>query len=161
VRAQDGWVHPGLERGVRADTWRRVCTLIGRPELVDDPRFHTPELRREHQQELLAIIGEWTATRPKQEIYHTLQALQSVAGYVATVADLAASAQLQARQFFQPLDHPDTGQALYPGAPFTLDGEAWQHARAPHLGEHNVEVYGERLGYTREELAQLYGAGII
>jgi crotonobetainyl-CoA:carnitine CoA-transferase CaiB-like acyl-CoA transferase len=31
VRAQDGWVQPGLERGVRADTWRRVCALIGRP----------------------------------------------------------------------------------------------------------------------------------
>jgi crotonobetainyl-CoA:carnitine CoA-transferase CaiB-like acyl-CoA transferase len=161
VRAQDGWVHPGLERGVRADTWRRVCELIGRPELVDDPRFHTPEMRREHQQELLAIIGEWTATRPKEEIYHTLQALQSVAGYVATVADLAVSAQLQARQFLQPLDHPGTGQALYPGAPFTLHGETWQHARAPYLGEHNVEVYGDRLGYTREELAQLYGSGII
>jgi CoA:oxalate CoA-transferase len=161
VRAQDGWVHPGLERGVRADTWRRVCELIGRPELVDDPRFHTPELRRELQQELLAIIGEWTVTRSKEEIYHTLQGLQSVAGYVATVADLVASAQLQARQFFQPLDHPGTGQALYPGAPFTLHGEAWQHARAPHLGEHNVEIYGDRLGYTREELAQLYGAGII
>jgi formyl-CoA transferase len=161
VRAQDGWVHPGLERGVRADTWRRVCDMIGRPELVDDARFNTPEARREHQHELLAIIGEWTVTRPKEEIYHTLQALQSVAGYVATVADLCASEQLLARQFFHRLDHPYAGEALYPGAPFTMSGETWQHARAPGLGEHNVEVYCGCLGYTAEELAHLRGVGVI
>jgi crotonobetainyl-CoA:carnitine CoA-transferase CaiB-like acyl-CoA transferase len=161
VPAQDGWVHPGLERGVRADTWPRVCALIGRPELVDDPKFNTPEVRREHQQELLAIIREWTATRPKEEIYHTLQRLQSVAGYVATVADLLASGQLQARQFFQTIDHPCAGEAVYPGAPFTMSGEAWTHARAPRLGEHNVEVYCDRLGYGPQELAHLRGVGII
>jgi crotonobetainyl-CoA:carnitine CoA-transferase CaiB-like acyl-CoA transferase len=161
MRAQDGWVHPGLERGVRADTWPRVCALIGRPELADDPKFRTPEARREHQQELLAILGEWTATRPKEEIYHTLQALQSVAGYVATVADLLSSGQLQARAFFQALDHPCTGAAPYPGAPFTMQGDAWYHARAPRLGEHNAEVYGKRLGYTGEELAHLRGVGVI
>jgi crotonobetainyl-CoA:carnitine CoA-transferase CaiB-like acyl-CoA transferase len=161
IPAQDGWVHPGLERGVRADTWPQVCTLIGRPELVNDPKFLTPELRREHQHEVLAIISEWTATRPKEDIYHTLQALQSVAGYVATVPDLLASAQLQARQFFQTLDHPCVGEAQYPGAPIRIQGQVWQQGRAPCLGEHNREVYGARLGYTTEELAHLHGAGVI
>lgn len=161
VRAQDGWVSPGLERGVRADTWPRVCKLIGRPELADDPKFSTPEVRREHQQELLGILGEWAAARPKEEIYHTLQKLQSVAGYVATVADLFSSEQLQARAFFQSLHHPDTGDVLYPGAAFRIQGEAWKHARAPRLGEHNLEVYIERLGYTREELMHLHGVGAI
>jgi formyl-CoA transferase len=161
VRTQDGWVSPGLERGVRADTWPRVCELIGRSELADNPKFSTPEVRREHQQELLSIIGEWAAARPKEEIYHTLQKLQSVAGYVATVADLFSSEQLQARAFFRSLHHPDAGDVLYPGAAFTLQGEAWKHARAPRLGEHNLEVYIERLGYTREELLHLHGAGAI
>jgi crotonobetainyl-CoA:carnitine CoA-transferase CaiB-like acyl-CoA transferase len=161
VRTQDGWGSPGLERGVRADTWPRVCELIGRPELADDPKFATPEVRREHQQELLSILGEWAAARPKEEMYHTLQKLQSVAGYVATVADLFSSGQLQARTFFQSLHHPDTGDVLYPGALFTLQGEAWQHARAPRLGEHNLEVYIERLGYTRKELMHLHGVGAI
>jgi crotonobetainyl-CoA:carnitine CoA-transferase CaiB-like acyl-CoA transferase len=138
-----------------------VCELLGRPELADDPKSSTTEARREHQQELLGILGEWAAARPKEEIYHTLQRLQSVAGYVATVADLFSSEQLQARAFFQSLHHPDTGDVLYPGAAFTLQGEAWKHARAPRLGEHNLEVYIERLGYTREEIIHLYGVGTI
>jgi len=161
VRAQDGWVHPGLERGAREDTWARVCALMGRPELANDPKFNTREARREHQQELLALISSWTSTCPKEEIYHTLQGLRTVAGYVATVADLNTSQQLLAREFFQRLDHPDAGTATYPGAPFTIQGASWQHARAPRLGEHNGVIYCDRLGYTREDLAHLRGVGVI
>jgi crotonobetainyl-CoA:carnitine CoA-transferase CaiB-like acyl-CoA transferase len=161
AQAQDGWVHAGLERGVREDTWARVCALMGRPELVDDPKFNTREARREHQQELLTLISEWTATRPKEEIYHALQGLRTVAGYVATVADLYTSQQLLAREFFQCINHPDAGTATYPGAPFTIQGTTWHSTRAPRLGEHNVEVYCDRLGYTREDLAHLRGVGVI
>jgi crotonobetainyl-CoA:carnitine CoA-transferase CaiB-like acyl-CoA transferase len=161
VRAQDGWVSPGLERGVRQDTWPRVCDLIGRSDLKDDPLFNTPEARREHQQDLLAILGAWIATRPKEEVYHILQELRSVAGYVATVEDLFTSRQLTARQFFQTIDHPCTGKGKYPGAPFDIQGNTWQHGRAPLLGEHNGEIYGGRLGFTSEELARLRGQGII
>jgi CoA:oxalate CoA-transferase len=161
VRAKDGWVSPGLERGVRQDTWGRVCELIGRPDLKDDPAFNTPEARREHQQDLLAILGEWIATHPKEEVYHIFQELRSVAGYVATVEDLFTSAQLTARQFFQAIDHPCAGNAWYPGAPFRIEGHTWRHARAPLLGEHNLEIYAGRLGFSAADLARLRGLGII
>jgi crotonobetainyl-CoA:carnitine CoA-transferase CaiB-like acyl-CoA transferase len=161
VRARDGWVHPGLDRGIAEDTWARVCDLMGQPELADDPRFNTREARRENQAELTALIGAWTAARPKEEIYHTLQGLRTVAGYVATVEDLRTSRQLRARDFFQVIDHPSTGAGVYPGALFTLQDTAWQHGRAPLLGEHNREIYGERLGYSPEALAQLHHTGII
>jgi CoA:oxalate CoA-transferase len=161
VGAKDGWVSPGLERGVRQDTWARVCDLIGRPDLKDDPAFNTPEVRREHQQDLLAILSGWTATQPKEEIYHLFQELRSVAGYVATVDDLFTSRQLVARQFFQTIDHPCAGEALYPGAPFRIQGETWRHARAPLLGEHTVGIYGGRLGLSPADLTRLRGAGVI
>jgi crotonobetainyl-CoA:carnitine CoA-transferase CaiB-like acyl-CoA transferase len=161
VAAKDGWVSPGLERGVRQDTWARVCELIGRPDLKDSPAFNTPEARREHQQNLLAILGGWTVTQSKEQLYHLLQELRSVAGYVATVEDLFTSKQLVARQFFQAIDHPAAGQALYPGAPFRIEADTWRHARAPILGEHSVEIYGGRLGLSSTDLARLRGAGIV
>jgi crotonobetainyl-CoA:carnitine CoA-transferase CaiB-like acyl-CoA transferase len=161
VAAKDGWVSPGLERGVRQDTWARVCQLIGRPDLQDHPAFKTPEARREHQHDLLAILGEWTASQPKEEIYHLLQELRSVAGYVATVEDLFTSRQLVARQFFRAMEHPVAGTALYPGAPFRVQDETWRQARAPLLGEHTLEIYGGRLGLSSAELSRLRGAGVI
>jgi CoA:oxalate CoA-transferase len=161
VRAKDGWVSPGLERGARQDTWPRVCELIGHLDLKDDPRFSTPEARREHQQDLLAILGAWIAIHPKEEVYHIFQELRSVAGYVATVEDLFTSRQLTARQFFQVIDHPYAGKAMHPGAPFRIEGDEWRHTRAPLLGEHTMEVYGGRLGLSSEDLARLRAAGII
>jgi CoA:oxalate CoA-transferase len=161
VEAKDGWVSPGLERGVRQDTWPRVCDMIGRPDLKDHLAFSTPEARREHQQDLLAILSGWTATQPKEEIYHLLQELRSVAGYVATVEDLFTSRQLVAREFFQNIDHPSAGKAMYPGAPFRLQGNSWRHGRAPLLGEHNGDIYGSRLGLSTADLARLRGAGTI
>jgi len=161
VAAKDGWVSPGLERGVRQDTWSRVCDLIGRSDLKDNPAFNTPEARREHQQDLLAMLSDWTAAQPKEEIYHLLQELRSVAGYVASVDDLFTSRQLTARQFFQAIDHPVAGKALYPGAPFRIEGDAWRHTRAPLLGEHSMQIYSGWLGLSSAELGQLRGAGII
>jgi formyl-CoA transferase len=134
---------------------------MGKPELADDPRFNTREARRENQAELTEIIGAWTATNAKEEIYHTLQGLRTVAGYVATVEDLRASEQLRARDFFHMIDHPSTGEGVYPGALFSLQDTSWQHGRAPLLGEHNSEIYGERLGYSLDALAQLHSSGII
>lgn len=161
TQARDGWVSPGLETGVQEATWPRVCELLGVPELVDDPRFNTAPARRENQQELLAVVGKWAADRPKEEIYHTLQGLRSIAGYVATVEDLLKSGQLAERDFFQAIDHPDVGELLYPGPFFRLEGDSWQPGRAPHIGEHNAEVYGGALGYTGEQLETLRQRGII
>lgn len=161
IPAQDGWIHAGLERGVGEDTWHQVCNLIGMPDLATDPKFSTRDMRRENQSELQSIFSQWTKTRPKEEIYHALQNLRTVAGYVATVEDLFTSGQFAARDFFQPIEHPQTGQAQYPGAAFTLDSSAWRHDRAPLLGEHNDTIYGRQLGYSTTELAQLRSLGVI
>ena len=161
TRARDGWVSPGLETGVQEETWPRVCELLSVPELADDPRFNSGPARRENSQELLAVVGQWAADRPKEEIYHTLQGLRSIAGYVATVEDLLASRQLADREFFQPVVHPATGELMYPGPAFRIEGETWKHERAPQLGEHNADIYGGALGYTATQLEQLQKNGVV
>jgi crotonobetainyl-CoA:carnitine CoA-transferase CaiB-like acyl-CoA transferase len=161
VEAADGWVNPGLEIGVQEDTWKKVCDLMGLPELADDPAFNTREARRINQQDLLSIIGDWVSTQPKERIYHTLQNLRTIAGYVATVEDLRNSEQLQFGEFFQTIDHPVAGEAVYPGTPFSIDDSPTTQSRAPLLGEHNVDVYCDRLGYSKEELGKLRSTGIL
>lgn len=161
VQAKDGWVNPGLEVGVQEDIWQRVCDLMGVPELADDPAFNTREARREHQPEVLEIVGKWAANQPKEEIYHTLQGMRTIAGYVATTEDLFRSEQLQFRDFFQPIEHPVEGVVMYPGPPFTIEGEPWQQSRAPHRGEHNAEVLRDRLGYSKQDLKTMSDRGVI
>ena len=129
--------------------------------MADDQAFNTREARRTNQQDLLAIIGNWVASQPKEQIYHTLQGLRTIAGYVATVKDLRNSEQLQYREFFKTIDHPVAGKAVYPGAPFSIDNNPMTQSRAPLLGEHNLEIYRDRLGYSGEELGRLRSTGIV
>jgi crotonobetainyl-CoA:carnitine CoA-transferase CaiB-like acyl-CoA transferase len=161
VPAKDGWVSPGLETGVREDIWGQVCQLMGVPELAQDPNFNTREARREHQKEVLEVVGRWAASQPKEEIYHTLQGMRTIAGYVATAEDLFASAQLQSRQFFQPVDDPRARETLYPGAPFGIGDVPWRQAAAPYLGQHTAEVLCGQLGYREEDLEGLRRQGVI
>ncbi len=155
VAAKDGWVSPGLETGAPEGTWPRVCELMGTPELAEDERFATPEARRENQQELREVVGRWAAGLPKEEIYHTLQGMRTITGYVATVADLVNSRQMKDREFFQSIGFPGLPDALYPGHPVRIDGEIQAQSRAPMLGEHNREILGQRLGYGREQVEEM------
>ena len=89
--------------------------------------------------------------------------------FVHTLQDLLDSPQLQERQYFQEIDHPQAGRLTYPGPPFRMSGlplrqaqgRPWQAGRAPMLGEHNVDIYCGELGLSREELSILRASGVI
>jgi CoA:oxalate CoA-transferase len=69
---------------------------------------------------------------------------------------------MKAREFFVPIEHPAVGAVEYPTAPYKLSETPWcvDHP-APLLGEHNEEVYCQRLGYSKGQLVRLRAVGII
>ncbi|HJO82253.1 MAG TPA: CoA transferase, partial [SAR202 cluster bacterium] len=70
--------------------------------------------------------------------------------------------QYEARGYFVDIDHPVAGMQTYPGAPFIMSATPWRAgSSAPTLGEHNSEIYGEKLGYSNAELVRLTAAGVI
>lgn len=154
---KDGFVGLTLQQHL----WPRVCTLLDMPELVDDPQFATFQGRRDNADLLDAVIIGWMIERTKEEVYHEAQALNLPTGYVATVEDIVNSPQHNAREFIASIDHPETGPLQYPGAPFKIPGHNLEHKRAPLLGEHNVEILCDWLGYARSDLVMLRGAGVI
>lgn len=156
-RASDGWVTVGIQQTI----WKRFCDLIGRPDLVDDPRLANWRARTENPEVLDAALADWLAGQTKEDVYHLLQSMRSVAGYVADVADLFRSKQYQVREFFRTVDHPATGPVDYPGPLFRIDDLPWRIDRAPLLGEHNETVLAGDLGLPKEEIVRLRGQGAI
>jgi crotonobetainyl-CoA:carnitine CoA-transferase CaiB-like acyl-CoA transferase len=135
-------------------------------ELIQDPRLEEPRFalhaeRLAAREELRAIFEQWTLHRHKAEVYHAAQAHGIPVGMVADVADLVASPQYAARDFFQTIDHPATGAVAYPGLPSAFDGVRPVSSRAPLLGEHNRAIFEERLGLTPAEVAGLQAVGVI
>ena len=65
--------------------------------------------------------------------------------------------QLEARDYYQTLDHPVTGKRRYPGWPmqFSFAGRELHPSGTPTLGEHNASVLRDELGLSAEELEEL------
>jgi len=103
--------------------------------------------------------------------YHQSDALSRRRGNVSSVLTLEealTSPQMKARRYFQEVDHPVAGRWVYPGPPFRLTdgppsdgGWGWRAGRAPLLGEHNEEVFGELLDLERSDLVRLRAAGVV
>lgn len=143
--------------------WQALCEIMGNPPWTADERFQTDEGRFFHSLALNVLIGEWTKNHTKEELYHRLARAAIPVGAVRTQEELMkGDEQLRARGFFAEIDHPAAGRLTYPSASYRLSATPWELARpAPTLGQHNEDIYGEILGYRREDLVRLRQLGVI
>ncbi len=156
---KDGYIqlHPREDR-----QWLQFVEIMGNPEWAKDERFKTAESRSNNWNSLVPLIWEWTKERTKEEIYHACQAKRIACGPVNSMDEVFRSPQLEAREFFVEINHPETGKLRFPRGPYKFSETPWRLARpAPLLGEHNEEVFSKRLGHSSEELVRMREAGII
>jgi len=145
--------------------WSRLLAVMGRPELADDPRFASSDLRRRNARPLHRIIGDWVASR-FQSVDEALAVLGEARIPCAPVlrpAELIAEPHLAVRQFFPTVPHPARGALRVTASPYHWDGEA-VHPRGPaayRIGEHTRAVLQGLLGYDADRIAELSSAGII
>jgi benzylsuccinate CoA-transferase BbsF subunit len=156
---EDRWV--AIAVGSDAQ-WRGLCRAIGQPSLVDDPKFATLEGRTAHRQELDLLLSRWTQERDHNQAMHLLQAHGVAAGAVLKGIDVIHEPHLQARGFWDTVEHPEAGQYIQVTTPWKLSRDQRQTAvPAPGLGEHNGYVLSELLGLPEGELEDLETQGII
>jgi len=109
-------------------------------------------------------VEKFFMTMTKEEIYAQTLKRRLLLAPVATEADIARDVQLKARDYFVKVDHTDTvGRTLtMPGAFAKLSETPIEiNRRAPRLGEHNDEIYGDLLGRSAEQLTELRAIGAI
>ena len=138
-RAADGWFVVGVGS---QELWRRFCAAIERPDLVDDPRFHTSHGRVKHRGDLDALLAEVFVARPVAHWDAAMRAHRVPAGPPATVGEAVG----RARERGQVMDLPPGAYGVLPtvAAPFLFDGARLvPSASAPGLGEHTEEVLRE------------------
>lgn len=110
-----------------------------------------------------AQIGEFIRTKTKAQIMEAAVQKGIMMAPCNTIADLIESPHLGERGFWVKVDHPETGGSIiYPGAPVRMGAGAWGiRRRAPLIGEHNQEVFGEELDLSQEQMALLRATGVI
>lgn len=120
--------------------YSNLFVLMERFDLLADEELQQPLVWQQRFPEVLAAFAEWAASRRRDEVYHACQELRIAVSPVNTFADVVASPQLAARQWFQSL--PVGGSTVVgPGVPYRLSETPCRpEGRAPRLGEHTNVV---------------------
>ena len=155
----DGYVlpNPGIGAGLN---WQILVDFLEAPQL-DDPRFDNASARLENAEALGEILDEIFATKRKRDIFYAAHEKRFIYGVIDSPAETIENPQIQARGYYQPVEHPELGEITFPGAPFLMSSSPWAvNSTAPALGQHNGDVLGA-LGYDARGMAYLAASEVI
>jgi crotonobetainyl-CoA:carnitine CoA-transferase CaiB-like acyl-CoA transferase len=156
--------HVAMQIGGGSQMWPRMCALLERPDLLEDPRFCTPGARREHWGELMEIIAQWLKKfESAQQAAETITAGRIPSVPVLMPEEVLELPHLKARQAFPKVPHPTRGEVGITALPFHLDGgPITPPGQPPYLiGQHTREVLAEVLGYDASRIAALEAGGAV
>ncbi len=145
-RARDGWFTIAI---IDPRHWPALCRVVGLPALATDPRFADSRARNQHAAELIAILDERFATRPRDEWLRLLEHEGIPCGPVQTYAELAEDPQVIANGYITHM-----GGRRVPGLVVGFSKTPGELRPAPELGQHTEEVLGA-LGYSWQDMARL------
>jgi crotonobetainyl-CoA:carnitine CoA-transferase CaiB-like acyl-CoA transferase len=141
--------------------WHRVCNALNKPEWLEDPRFSSRPERTKHKNivndEMKKLLSNMTMKEAIDHFtYHDITAAP-----VNTIAEAAEDPHPWERRAL--VDVPD-----FLAGSIAVSGDFWHFSRTPvvigstpRIGEHNEEVLGDLLGYSGEEIAELYEKKVI
>ncbi len=152
-KGDDRWV----SLSVRDDAeWRRLCEIMGQPELGADVRFATLAARKENEAALEEIVTAWTQEISADEATQALQQVGIPAYPSLDAIDMVNSPHVGARDYFVELEHPEVGTRRHMGIPWTMSRTPCEVQRpAPCLGQDTDAVLTEIVGLSQDEIATL------
>ncbi len=142
--------------------FERFAELVGRPDLMTDPRFAKNAARVTHRGEIDALAAAWVGERPLAEVLDKLNAAGVSVAPIYTNAQVAADPHFLAREALASVPDADFGSVKMPGVVPRFSGTPGAiRSTGPALGAHNAEVYGDLLGLSDAEQASLREQGVI
>jgi len=148
--------------GANGDSiFRRLCEAMGRPDMGADARFAHNAGRVEHEAEIDAAITAWTESLDSGAALAALDEARVPSGPIFCVSDMMANPHFIARGLFEQVEvdgRPLKIPALVPKLSETPGRTDWP---GPEVGAFNEEVYGDLLGLSAEELAELSRQGVV
>jgi crotonobetainyl-CoA:carnitine CoA-transferase CaiB-like acyl-CoA transferase len=158
-QTRDGWI---MVPTIGGPMFRRWARLIGRQDLLDDPRCRDDVARGNNYALINEAMNHWCGGLSREEAMAQLEHARIPCGPVYDLDEVLADAQVNARELMETRDFPGGSKPLPLSCPAVRMSETPADLRrsAPRLGEHTDEILGE-LDFTAEEIAALRSAGAI
>jgi formyl-CoA transferase len=144
----------------QAQMWPAFVKAIEQPELAEDARFKTPELRWDNREALNDIVASWTRQRTKHDVMKVLGAAGVPCGACQDTAEILADPHLKARDMIVELEYPSRGSFHTVGSPIKLSDSPVTVTRPPMLGEHTGTVLKSLCGVSDNDLKRLKDKGV-
>lgn len=159
-RTRDGcWVQLAM---LQADlSWPDFCGALERPDLEEDSRFDSMEMRADHCEELIPILDNTFASRDRAEWESRLTDSNCIFGWVEPPEAIIDDPQAKANGYFAEMQHPEAGEVQYITTPVTFcQNPASVRTISPELGQHTEEILLD-LGHSWDEIVALKDQGVI
>lgn len=158
-RCKDGYIYMAVSFN---RMWRRFVRLIGRADLVGNPRFDSSEKRRRNRDDMNSLAQGWLADKTKEEAVKLLVETGIPAGPVNTVTEAIVDPQIRAREMIVDIEQPGIGKIPLSGIVVKMSQTPGNiEAPAPTVGQHNRGIYRDLLGHSEEEVVQFEEEGVI
>lgn len=157
--AKDGWV---MISAIGNNLWKRFMEVVGREDLIDDPRLQDDMGRFENRDLIRPIVSHWMSLHTVDEVLQMLEEARVPCGKVKTARDIIDDPHVRAREMLVDVEYPEVGSVPLPGVPVKLsETPGGIETPAAQLGEHNEEIYCSLLGYKNNDLVILKEEGVI
>ena len=142
--------------------FRRMAELMGKPELMQDPRFSAVDKRLENAEAIEAIVQAWIGAQHTDEALAAIQGAGIPCTKVATMDEVVTNPQLLHRQQIVEIDHPVAGKVNTAGVTMKLSDTPLTIRRPPPtLGQHTAEILEEWLGASGAKIQELMDEGTV
>jgi crotonobetainyl-CoA:carnitine CoA-transferase CaiB-like acyl-CoA transferase len=139
--------------------WRRFWAEVGKPEMMQDPRFCDMAARSRNIDEVYRLAGAELTHRTTAEWIAAFDRLEIPAGPVKTLDEVLDDPHLKEIGFFRRMAHPTEGELVVPDVPVRFaDTPAAIDRLPPRLGEHGREILQE-IGMRADEIDALAAVG--
>jgi crotonobetainyl-CoA:carnitine CoA-transferase CaiB-like acyl-CoA transferase len=158
---KDGWVFIAT---IMDTLWRRLARAIGHEELIEDPDLKTDLQRFENRHKVDHLVAGWCAQRTVDEVVVAMEEARIPCGKHLGLDEISKDPHVQATDMIEYTDLEEPGLEKVPvsGIPMRLSKTPGSvRTRAPRVGEHNLEIYRDVLGYDEEKIAGLTAEGVI
>jgi crotonobetainyl-CoA:carnitine CoA-transferase CaiB-like acyl-CoA transferase len=142
--------------------WKRLATLMGHPELAEDPRYVDHHARGEHEDELDDLIGAWASQYTAAELDEKVNAAGVVCAPVYSAEDIYNDPYFRERELLVEIEDEAHGTSTVPGVvpKLTLTPGSIRQSARWELGVDTDDVLGEA-GFDAGARAKLRDDGVI
>ena len=161
VRTKGGGPNDYIYVIIQPPGWEPLMKLCGRPELITDPEWATPEKRLPKLDKCFEIIEQWAMTLDKLEVMRKLNEFDVPCGPILDMGEIAEEQALRETGTVVEVDHPKRGKFLTVGNPIKLSASPTEVKPSPLLGEHTDEILQSIVGWSDAEIAAARKEGAV